>query len=95
MEKNEDSLSQEEHDSEKRNFRRFPANVRVKFRVLAIDDAPKNSVASRLKSGKTKNMSSAGLFIVTDEDIEMGGIWDISFSEADSWEIIVLGRAVW
>jgi hypothetical protein len=52
-------------------------------------------VASRLKSGKTKNMSSAGLFIGTDEDIEIGGIWEISFSQPDSREIIVIGRAVW
>lgn len=43
-------------DDDRRQFRRFPANVDVRFRFLDVSEIPKASAAARIRDGVTQNI---------------------------------------
>lgn len=82
-------------EDDRRRFRRFPASVRVKYRVLDVDDVPKSSAAGKLRDGVTANLSGTGLFLSSNEPPSVGTLVEVSFTMPQNKEAKVIGKVSW
>lgn len=84
-------------DEDRRRFRRFASDVKIKFRKLDVSAHQKEQKAvAALIAAKTVNISETGIFIKTSEPVPMNTLLEITIHfESMDREVKTLAKAVW